>query len=124
MPDSSPNPTELAQKIKTGLTGIRQLLLHSPSSLSVESTGPALEQIKVDLLALNTALSPANSDLLHEIQALSHSIQALYRQAFSFYGGLAAESIMNGTWEAASYLPDGDWAQPTSSSTLRVLVEA
>ncbi len=123
MQDQSPSPTELAQNIKAGLTDIRQLLLHAPSTLSLVSTGPALEQITGDLLALSAALTAPSPDSLREIQALSNSVQALYRQASSFYRGLAAESIKNGTWDAASYSPEGDWAQPFSNSSPRLLVE-
>lgn len=129
MQDPSLSPTELAQAIKAGLTDIRQLLLHAPSSLSFESTGPALQGIAGDLLALSTALAPPSPESLpsreslREIQLLSNSVQALYRQASSFYSGLAAESIKNGTWDAASYSPEGDWLQPASSSSPRVLVE-
>lgn len=123
MQDQSLSPTELAQNIKAGLTDIRQILLHAPSSLSIESAGPALEQITGDLLALNAALTAPSPDSLREIQALSNSVQALYRQASSFYSGLAAESIKNGTWDAASYSPEGDWAQPLSNSSPRLLVE-
>ena len=97
--------------------------MHAPSSLSIESTGPALEQITGDLLALNAALTAPSSESLREIQALSKSVQSLYRQASSFYSGLAAESIKNGTWDAASYSPEGDWAQPLSNSSPRLLVE-
>ena len=130
MQDQCLSPTELAQKIQAGLTDIRQLLLHAPSSLSIESTGPALEHITGDLLALNVALLARNAaltepspDSLLEIQALSNSVQALYRQASSFYSGLAAESIKNGTWDAASYSSEGDWAQPLFNSSPRLLVE-
>ncbi|MCX6611733.1 MAG: hypothetical protein NTW74_12885 [Acidobacteria bacterium] len=123
MQDQSLSATELAQSLKAGLTDIRQLLLHAPSSLSLESTGPALEDIAGDLLALSTALTPASPESLREIQLLSNSVQALYRQASSFYSGLAAESIKNGTWDAASYSPEGDWSQPASSSSSRVLAE-
>ncbi len=123
MQDQSLSPAELAQNIKAGLTDIRQLLLHAPSSLSLESTGPALEQITFDLLALNAALPPPSRAWLQEIQILSNSVNALYRQASSFYSGLAAESIKNGTWDAASYSSEGDWAKPLSNATPRVLVE-
>jgi|GEM_PF-1439650 len=123
MQDQSPSPTELAQNIKAGLTDIRQLLLHAPSTLSLVSTGPALEQITGDLLALSAALTAPSPDSLREIQALSNSVQALYRQASSFYSGLAAESIKNGAWDAASYSPEGDWAQPLSNASPRLLVE-
>ena len=115
--------TKLAQNIKAGLTDIRQLLLHAPSSLSMESTGPALEQMAGDLLALNAALTPPTPDSLQEIQRLSNSVQALYRQASTFYSGLAAESIKNGTWDAASYSPEGDWSKPAFRSAARFQVE-
>lgn len=115
--------TELAQRIKEGLIDIRQLLLHAPSSLSLNSTGPALETIAGDLLALNAAVTSASPAVLKEIHLLSNSVQALYRQASSFYSSLAAESIKNGSWTSASYSPTGDWSQPASGSGRRFLVE-
>lgn len=121
---------ELAADIKAGLDAIRRLLLESPSEFSLLTAGSALDQVSFSLIALNAGLQGASSDLspnlkqeLLEMQSLSARVQALYRQASSFYSGLAAESIKNGTWDAASYSPDGDWANPASQHGRRVEAE-
>lgn len=121
---------ELAADIKAGLDAIRRLLLESPSEFSLLTAGSALDQVSFSLIALNAGLQGASSDLspnlkqeLLEMQSLSARVQALYRQASSFYSGLAAESIKNGNWDAASYSPDGDWANPALQHGRRVEVE-
>lgn len=116
MQDSS---TILAGQIKMGLAEIRHLLLHSPTSLTLNATGPSLERISLDLLALSQATTPARREDLLEIQALSASVQSLYRAAAGYFSGLAAESIKNGAWDAASYSAEGEWAAP-SINHLRV----
>ena len=121
---------ELAADIKAGLDAIRRLLLESPSEFSLLTAGSALDQVSFSLIALNAGLQDASFELspnlkqeLLEMQSLSARVQALYRQASSFYSGLAAESIKNGTWDAASYSPDGDWANPASQHGRRVEAE-
>lgn len=106
------NPTDLALGIKSALAEIRHLLLHAPTSLSISTTGPVLERISLDMLSLSQAVSPPPREVLLEIQALSASVQALYRGAAGFFGGLSAESIKNGAWDAASYSADGEWSVP------------
>ena len=124
------NPLQLASDVRAGLDAIRRLLLESPSEFSLLTAGSAFDQVSFGLIALNSAIQNASSDLspdlkqeLLEMQALSARVQALYRQASSFYSGLAAESIKNGTWDAASYSPDGDWSNPASQHGRRITAE-
>ncbi len=123
MSDSTQTPVAPAQSIKSGLLKIRRILVQAPATLSPDSVGPALEQLISDLKALNSAPNLPEAGVLLEIQALSNSVQDLYRQASCFYSGLAAESIKNGNWDAASYSQGGEWAQPQASPAKRFQVE-
>jgi len=118
---------ELAQSVKAGLSQMRQLLIHAPTSLSIVNSGPRLESISLDLIALNAALTESpDPELLQqvlEIQALSGRVVELHRQAANFMNGLAAESIKNGAWDAASYAPDGEWAAPATVVSSRIRIE-
>ncbi len=122
-------PVQFTSDIKSGLEAIRRLLLQSPNQFSLVTAGAALEQVASSLIALNSALlaapavSPSLQQDLLEMQSLSVRVQSLYRQASSFYGGLAAESIKNGSWDAASYNPDGDWANPATQQGQRIATE-
>ena len=122
-------PLQFTSDIKSGLSAIRRLLLQSPNQFSLVTAGAALEQVASRLIALNSALlaapavSPKLQQDLLEMQSLSVRVQSLYRQASSFYGGLAAESIKNGSWDAASYSPDGDWANPATQQGQRIATE-
>lgn len=123
MSDSTLNPVALAQSVKSGLIQIRRILVHSPAALSLDSVGPSLEQLRSDLKALNSAPNLPSAEVLLEIQALANSVQGLYRQASIFYGGLAAESIKHGNWDAASYSQGGEWAQPQANPAKLLRVE-
>ncbi|MBM3762000.1 MAG: hypothetical protein FJW36_17350 [Acidobacteria bacterium] len=115
MPDSvAPSSEDLAVSIKTALSNLRQLLLHSPTSLSAEISSMALSRISLDLLALSEAVIPPPQQELLEIQALNQSVQSLYRGAANFFGELSGESIKNGGWDAAAYSAEGEWTQPRS----------
>lgn len=122
-------PVQFTSDIKSGLEAIRRLLLQSPNQFSLVTAGAALEQVASGLIALNSALlaaaavSPSLRQDLLEMQSLAVRAQSLYRQASSFYGGLAAESIKNGSWDAASYSPDGDWTNPATQQGQRIATE-
>jgi hypothetical protein len=117
--DAATSSEELALSIKSGLANLRHLLLHSPTSVSLETTGVALTQISHDLLALSNAVMPPPPNELLEIQALNRSVQSLYRGAANFFGELSGESIKNGAWDAAAYSADGEWSQPAAAVRLR-----
>ena len=134
MTDSTPSPVEVASfalvnHVKAGLNAIRRVLLESPSEFSILSSGVALDQVSSGLIALNAALldsSPLTADLkqqLLELQFLSLRTQSLYRQASTFYSGLAAECIKNGAWDAGAYNREGDWVNPAAQHTHRILTE-
>ncbi len=122
---------ETAREVKTHLEGVRRLLVESPGSFSVTAAGPALAAVTQGLLALNDAireelapvgrLAPEVREEVSQILTLSGRVNALYKQAANFYGGLAAESVMNGSWDGASYSPDGEWksAVPGPGSRLK-----
>jgi hypothetical protein len=105
--------------VQESLEAVRELLIHKPTDFSTETAAPALLRATEGLLALQEALahgsglppselSPAvASDQLRELLLLSSRVQALYGQGMAFYGGLAAELVANGAWDAASYGPDG-----------------
>lgn len=122
-------PVQFTLDIKSGLEAIRRLLLQSPNQFSLVTAGSALDQVASSLIALTSAIlaapvvSPGLQQDLLEMQSLSERVQSLYRQASSFYGGLAAESIKNGSWDAASYNPDGDWANPATKQGQRIATE-
>ena len=124
---------ETAREVKGHLEGVRRLLLESPGSFSVTAAGAALEQVTQGLLALNDVLQaelrPGESLELGlrtevaQVLTMSGRVNALYRQAANFYGGLAAESVKNGAWDAASYNPDGDWKSAVPAPGSRVKAE-
>lgn len=117
MPDRTLSPGELVATIKSTISQIRELLLMRPTALSMVTVGPLFGQLQQDLTSLSVASpTPPRQDLL-EIQELSNRVQALYRSAASFFGGLSAEAIDNGVWDAAAYSPEGEWAQPAAYST-------
>ena len=116
-----------AYDVKVHLESVRRLLVESPGTFSVTAAGAALDRVTEGLLALNEALRRDElvPDLRHEVTqvlTMSGRVNALYRQAANFYGGLAAESVKNGAWDAASYSADGDWksAAPAPGSRLKV----
>ena len=134
MHDSTLTPVDLTQlelvhDVKAGLDAIRRLLLESPSEFSILTAGAALDQVSLGLIALNAAiLDPSAISLdmkqqLLELQSLSVRTQSLYRQASTFYSGLAAESIKNGAWDAAAYSPEGDWVSPAAQNRHRIATE-
>lgn len=124
---------ETAREVKRHLESVRRLLLESPGNFSVTAAGAALEQVAHGLLALNEVLQaelrPGESleaglrtEVAH-VLVMAGRVKALYRQAANFYGGLAAESVKNGAWDAASYNPDGDWKSAVPAPGSRVKVE-
>ncbi len=122
---------DTARAVKTHLESVRRLLVESPGSFSVTAAGAALAEVTQGLLALNDALreelppsgrlEPKVREEVAQVLTLSGRVNALYRQAANFYGGLAAESVMNGAWDGASYNPDGEWksAVPGPGSRLK-----
>ena len=131
--ENSERTRETAREVKGHLEGVRRLLIESPGSFSVTAAGAALEQVTQGLLALSEVveaeLRPGErleSGLRTEVAqvlTMAGRVNALYRQAANFYGGLAAESVTNGAWDAASYNPDGDWKSAAPSPGSRVKVE-
>ncbi len=108
MSEISPSPV-LTARLKSSLSQLRLLLLHSPAQLSLDSAGPLLEQIALDLSSLpHLDPKPSPADL-RQIQNLSSSVQSLYQGALNFIAGLSDQSIQNGAWDAASYSAEGVW---------------
>ena len=108
------NQQVLIGEIEQSLESIRLALVERPAEFSPSTAGPALERAAAGLLKLQNAFAitpPADeSELeteLRQLLLLSNRVQALYRQAMTFYGGLASELVANGAWDAASYGPDG-----------------
>lgn len=118
----------LAREVREKLEGVRQSLIHQPSQITLETTGSTLESVAAGLSALHQALESGQPLLfetraeMEQIFALSSRVNALYRQAAGFYGGLAAEAVANGAWDQAAYSPNGEWSEVQTSAT-RVLVE-
>jgi hypothetical protein len=121
MPDLHSASDPRLQSLLNSLARVRQLLLHSPSSLSLETAGLDLAQIEEGISTLPSYLSPPLSQpdrqALLQIQSLAQTVHALYRNASLFFQGLATESIQNGAWDAAAYSSQGDWLQPNSAAT-------
>ncbi len=117
------DPHSLPARLNSSLSSLRQLLLHSPSQLSLASTGPLLEQIALDLSSL-PHLDPKPSQAeLSEIRALSASVQSLYQGALAFLAGYSSLSIQNGAWDAASYSADGLWHSSSLPQVPRLNLE-
>ena len=131
--ENSEQTRETARDVKGHLEGVRRLLLESPGNFSVTAAGAALEQVTHGLLALNDVLQaelrhgerlePGLRTEVAQVLTMAGRVNALYRQAANFYGGLAAESVKNGAWDAASYNPDGDWKSAVPAPGSRVKVE-
>jgi hypothetical protein len=97
------------------------LLLRRPTTVSMVTAGPVLEQLTQNLRDLSQLTPPPSRADLFVIQDLSRRVFALYGAASGFLGALSAEAIENGVWDAAAYSPAGEWAQPTTSvSRLRM----
>lgn len=116
----------LARQVREKLESVRRQLIDAPSQISVESSAETLENVTAGLLALSEALEQSHRgqgpSLSFEAQAelqqlltLSGRVNALYRQAAGFYGGLAAEAVANGAWDQASYSPSGEWSEVAPS---------
>jgi hypothetical protein len=114
------SPREISSGVQESFEELRQLLIEHPADFSTETAAPALLRATEGLLALQNALEQTSdastsvpseqsmpSEQLRELLLLSSRVQALYGQGMAFYGGLAAELVANGAWDAASYGPDG-----------------
>jgi hypothetical protein len=119
MPDSHSASDPRLQSLISSLGRVRQLLLHSPSTLSLETAGLDLAQIQDGISTLpsylSSPLSQPDRQALLEVQSLAQTVHALYRNASLFFQGLATESIEHGAWDAAAYSQQGDWLQPNST---------
>jgi hypothetical protein len=117
MPEASSNSEALLASIQAGFATLHELLLRRPTTVSLVTAGPALQQLKQDLISLRDVHPAPSRSALLEIQEISLRVQALYRAASGFFGGLSAEAIENGAWDAAAYSPDGEWAQPVAAAS-------
>ncbi|WP_031498711.1 hypothetical protein [Bryobacter aggregatus] len=121
-------PIPERMRLQTQLEQLKQLLQETPGSFSLATAGAALEavsqgwiQLREDLLR-EEARCPESEEEILPLLVLWERVYALYRQAANFYGGLAGESIQHGSWEAAAYGMEGDWASagPRPGSRLQV----
>lgn len=81
-----------ARRLRERLEEVRTVLVERPGSLSVESVGPALEEVAQGLLALQSALersggriSPEDQLEVGQLLTLSGRVGALYHQALALY---------------------------------------
>lgn len=81
-----------ARQLRERLEEVRSVLVERPGSLSVETVGPALEEVTQGLLSLQTALERSGGKISAEDQmeigqllTLSGRVGALYHQALALY---------------------------------------
>jgi hypothetical protein len=81
-----------ARQLRERLEEVRTVLVERPGSLSVETVGPALEEVTQGLMALQTALERSGGRISQEDQieigqllTLSGRVGALYHQALALY---------------------------------------
>lgn len=81
-----------ARRLRERLEEVRTVLVESPGSLSVETVGPALEEVSLGLIALQAALErsggripPEDQMEIGQLLTLSGRVGALYHQALALY---------------------------------------
>ncbi len=81
-----------ARQLRERLEEVRTVLVERPGSFSLETVGPALEEVSQGLIALQAALersgghiSPEDQVEVGQLLTLSGRVGALYHQALSLY---------------------------------------